>query len=432
MLESHLPSASAGLWSSLASKLNGFAKKSGLVQRISKQFHPEDFLLTLLDAVSTGRASINQLVSTLGKHTPTDQISPQALHQRINRTECGVESFLIQCLIHMCQRNRPTSNSLPRCSFNRILIEDSTFVRFPKGNADHFPGHGNGHGKTAGCKVDLAFDLLDGDIVYHQLHLGTEQDKAIGYDLLQHVLPGDLVVRDMGYFVLENFRIIESLNAHWLSRLPLTADVTTEQGISLEKLLASQHGDHLDLQVKLTAEGHRVRLVAIRASTQETAKRRREHRAKAKEKGKTVSQKTLIRDGWHLMVTNISKEMQSITELAAIYSQRWQIEIIFRAWKQGGNLSVALDRKSSPQHLKALVLAGMIAMSASLKFAIPLARRDPAKRFSLEKIFDYIIAGFVGLKNLTDLAKLRPDPRHLQSQKRTRNSLNCCLMELLG
>ena len=38
-------------------------------------------------------------------------------------------------------------------------------------------------GKTAGCKVDLAFDLLDGDIVYHQLHPGTEQDKTIGYDL---------------------------------------------------------------------------------------------------------------------------------------------------------------------------------------------------------------------------------------------------------
>ncbi|MEY3896803.1 MAG: hypothetical protein RLZZ214_2323 [Verrucomicrobiota bacterium] len=431
MLESHLPSA-AKIWSSLASKLNGFAKQSRLVQRVSNRFRPEDFLLTLLDAVSTGRASINQLVGTLGKHAPLQQISPQALHQRINRTECGVESFLILCLIHMCRRNRPAPNSSPRAPFNRILIEDSTFVRFPKGNAEHFPGHGNGHGKTAGCKVDLAFDLFDGDIVYHELHLGTEQDKTIGYDLLQHVLPGDLVVRDMGYFVLENFRIIESLDAYWLSRLPLTADVTTEQGVPLEKRLATHRGDQLDLTVKLTAERHSVRLVAIRASKQETAKRRREHRTKAKEKGKTVPCKTLVRDGWHIMVTNIPKEKQSITELAAIYSQRWQIEIIFRAWKQGGNLSQALDRTSSPQHLKALVLAGMIAMSASLKVALPLSRCYPAKRFSLEKVFDYIIAGLVGLKKLIDIANLRPDPRHLQSQKRTRNTLNLRLMELLG
>jgi hypothetical protein len=40
--------------------------------------------------------------------------------------------------------------------------------------------------------------------------------------------------------------------------------------------------------------------------------------------------------------------------------------------------------------------------------------------------------GLVGLKKLTDLSKLRPDPRHLQSQKRFRKSLNLLLMELLG
>jgi hypothetical protein len=59
MLESHLPYG-AKLLSSLASKLNGFAKQSRLVQRVSDRFRPEDFLLTLLDAVPTNRhPSIN-------------------------------------------------------------------------------------------------------------------------------------------------------------------------------------------------------------------------------------------------------------------------------------------------------------------------------------------------------------------------------------
>ena len=49
MLGSHLPYG-AKLLSSLASKLNGFAKQSRLVQRVSDRFRPEDFLLTLLDA----------------------------------------------------------------------------------------------------------------------------------------------------------------------------------------------------------------------------------------------------------------------------------------------------------------------------------------------------------------------------------------------
>ncbi len=38
-------------------------------------------------------------------------------------------------------------------------------------------------------------------------------------------------------------------------------------------------------------------------------------------------------------------------------------------------------------------------MAASLKLAIPLARREPTRRFSLEKIFDYVIAGLAASKN---------------------------------
>jgi hypothetical protein len=86
-----------------------------------------------------------------------------------------------------------------------------------------------GRPKTCSMKKGRAFNqIFDGDIVYHEFHLGTEQGKTIGYDRLQHVLPGDLVVRDMGRFVLEKFRIIQSLDAYWLSRLQTTADVTTE------------------------------------------------------------------------------------------------------------------------------------------------------------------------------------------------------------
>lgn len=432
MLEAFHPSSSVGLWSSLASKLNGLARSSGLVQRASKRFSPEKFLLALLDAVSTGRASLNQIVGTIGHHASDLNISPQALQQRINRTECGAESFLISCLVHVCAWRYKQSKPSTACRFERIIIEDSSFIRFPKGNAAEFPGHGNASGATAGCKVDLAFDLLAGEIIHNQLHLGTEQDKTIGIDLLDHLRPGDLVVRDMGYFGIANFRIIETLGAWWLSRLPLTADAVSEAGVPLEKLLKCERGDVLDIRIKLTAEGHPVRLVAIRASKEEAGKRRREHRSQAKAKGRTTPAKTLIRDGWHLLVTNIPKDMQSPAGLAAIYSQRWMIEIVFRAWKQAGNLGKALNRTSSAQHLKALVLAGMLSLSISLVAGIKLARRQPEKRYSIEKIFDYIIARLAGLKKLVEIAALAPHHTHIQAQKRNRNSLAQRLMELLG
>jgi len=432
MLEALHSTKSVRLWASLAAKLNSFAKESGLVQRISKQFSPQAFLLSQLEAVSTGRASLNQLVASIGHEEECLKISPQALQQRITRTECGVEGFLGRCLSHICQWNFLNTRPAGSSPFGRIIIEDSTFVRFPKGNAEEFPGHGNASGATAGCKVDLAFDLLGGELIRNELHLGTEQDKTIGADLLDELVPNDLVLRDMGYFGVDNFQIIEVLNAFWLSRLPLTVDVVTARGVALEKVLKSHRGNTIDIAVKLTAKAHPTRLIAIRASQQETEKRRREHRADARKKGRTVPKKTLIRDGWHLMVTNVSKTMQSAANLARIYSQRWLIEMVFRAWKQAGNLSKALNRESSPQHLKGLVLAGMISLAVSLKIGISLARQHPERRYSLEKIFDYIISRLVALKKLTDIARFKPDPRHLQAQKRRRDSLNCQLLELLG
>jgi hypothetical protein len=87
----------------------------------------------------------------------------------------------------------------------RIIIEDSSAQAMPKSNAEHFPAHGNHHGATAGAKIDFSFNLLSGQFLSHSLHAATDQDKSIGKDLLAHVQPGDLVLRDMGYFSLGEF-----------------------------------------------------------------------------------------------------------------------------------------------------------------------------------------------------------------------------------
>lgn len=430
MLENLLHSGHRALWQSLTASLPTYAKTSGLVQRASKLFKPEDFLLTLLASVVSGKASYNQLVISLSGQASACTVSPQALHQRVNRSECGLESFLILCLVHICQWQWSHRRLASKVPFSRILIEDSSSLNFPKSNSHHFPAHGNASGQTAGCKINLAFDLLSGEILSNALHTATNQDKNIGWDLLDLISPNDLVVRDMGYFGCASFARIESLGAYWLSRLPLSVEATVEGGKSLVEILKSHRGARLDIAAKLTAKGHPVRLVAIRASDEEREARRRKIHAEAKDNGRDASARTLTLAAWHILVTNIPASMQGVEELVAIYSQRWQIEIVFRGWKDSLKMACAFRRKSSPQHLKGLALAGMIVLAIGVKIGISLARKE-GQRYSLEKIQHSIGEKLTKITKLLDLSRFHPDPRHIKTQKRKRNSLAARLLELL-
>lgn len=437
MLENLLHSDHSALWKSLAAIIPGYAKSSGFVQRVSTKFSPAAFLLTLLSAVTTGRSSLNALAMALREMADSASVTPQAVHGRINRSDTGLEEFLIHCLAHICRWKWSTAPGRrgALCAlagvFGRIIVEDSTFLPFDKSNSSDFPASGNSKGKTAGCKVNLAFDLLTGSVIINELVSGTQQDKTGGWDLLGKILPNDLILRDMGYFSVEGFAVIEGKGAYWLSRLPLNVGVSDMEGKALEARLRKHRGEHLDIRVKLTAAGHPARLVAIRASAGETEKRRREIKAEAKKKGGMANGRTLFLAGWHILVTNIPTEMQSVESLAATYSQRWQIEIVFRGWKQASGLGKALGRKSSAQHLKGLVLAGMIVLAMGVKIAIGLARIREG-RYSLEKICQYLAMRLAGIRGLLELSRLQPDPRHVQPQKRRRKSLAIRYLECLA
>ena len=63
----------------------------------------------------------------------------------------------------------------------------------------------------------------------------------------------------------------------------------------------------------------------------------------------------MTRDGWHIIITNVGTELMKTSEIFALYSVRWQIEIIFRAWQQSSQLVMALARRSNPFHLQTLM-----------------------------------------------------------------------------
>lgn len=401
--------------SSFFAKLNSLAIKCSLIVYRSRKFSAEGFLLTLFKAILSGKASFNEMAERLGGFEPL-KMSKQAFWNRINPQAI---SFLLDSLATSLQlktlNESKLSNAL-RGRFRRILIEDSTTHRLHHSNSDHSPGHGNGRSKTSLLKVDVTLDLISGSCVQNSLHNGTQQDKEIGKDLVDIVKKGDLVLRDMGYFVIAEFALIERLQASWLSRVPVSVIIKDLSGSKIEETLRACQSDRWDGEVLLgEKERHCCRLIAVRASPEVVRQNLKAASERATNRGKTLSKAQRERCHWHLLVTNFSANELSIREAGELYRCRWKIEILFRAWKQGMNMKPALNRRSNALHHQALILAAMIYKVLTVVVMMlwkPLMRKR--EEVSVEKVFSVMSNHVLGLKDLSQFFYHNPDRRHIR------------------
>ena len=123
-------------------------------------------------------------------------------------------AFLMAVLCDLRQqRYRTIATAFGSRAIQHVLIRDASGQIMPKSNADALPAHGNHYGKTAGGKIDFAFDLLTVSIVSQSLQGATEPDKSIDKEFVIEVRRSDLILRDMGYISLNEFTEIEQQQA---------------------------------------------------------------------------------------------------------------------------------------------------------------------------------------------------------------------------
>ena len=199
-------------------------------------------------------------------------------------------------------------------------------------------------------------------------------------------------------------------------------DLLTGSIVSHSLQAATEQDKTIGKECIIGEQDKKCRLVAMRAAPEVAAARRGERRKKARDCGKNPCPKGLMRDGWHLMLTNLGKEQADVSQLAAISRARWAVEIQFRAWRQALNLGKALDRKSSEHHPQALVLAGMIAHQLGMRIAQKIGTTVGRARLSYEKFYDLLAVRLIKAHDLTDVAAFDPDPRQVERDKRTRKS----------
>ena len=104
------------------------------------------------------------------------------------------------------------------------------------------------------------------------------------------------------------------------------------------------------MNVIIGAEVHvQARLICCKLNEESANRRRAKLNANSKKKGRKPSSEILALCDWNLFVTHVEPEKLSIKECLILYRVRWQIELLFKLWKN--HCKLANSRSEHPHRI---------------------------------------------------------------------------------
>ncbi len=333
---------------------------SGFVERSSAQLDGPTFSqTTVLTWMHTSEASYTQLrhtAASLGVH-----VSNQAIEQRFSAASARLLRALLEEAVEQVISSEASAPEV-LARFNGVYLQDGTVISLPTSLAHEWPGHGQ-VGQEAALRVQGQLELGSGCLSGLWLQAGSEAERS-GPAINTPLPIGSLFNADMGYFTLSEMRQRGKLEQYWLTQAKATLTVIDQAGQCWDLLsyLQAHRSDEVDVEVFVgKRERLPVRLIAVRVSAEE-ARRRREgangcithppkgcqapipgkrkpkEQRQGKRKGKKVSVARLRLADWTIMLTNVPQTLLSVLEALVLLHCRWQIELLWKLWKQHGKL----------------------------------------------------------------------------------------------
>lgn len=335
-------------------KVNALSKRLGFEKRKSPKITCYLLLLSFFDRCGASHFSLSNWAIQLGNHIGKS-VSKQALYERINPRLEQVLKSLIGDSIN--ERFSIVKNSL-LCRFANIYLQDSSCLALPDPLRSWFKGNYSRGKIKSVAKLQVVFNMTKGVFSGLWLTPYSRNDQAASADIIPLLRKGDLVIRDLGYFVLKVLAQILHKQAHFVSRLKsevVIFDYKTEKQISLKKVLGKK--TYVKKRIFLGKnERLPVWLIAVKLDDA-VARGRRIKIRKDRDRRKQITIEKLELAGWNIFVTSV--EDLSAQEVSEIYRLRWQIEIIFKSWKT----HLKIENNISPNLKKPQLFCTMILMT---------------------------------------------------------------------
>lgn len=329
----------------LSTTANAAALNTGFVKRSRKLIGSRFVQILVFTWLENPDATYTELAQTAGAlGTP---ITRQAIEQRF--TPEAAETLKATLDTAAAEVISADPQTLPLLEhFKGVYLQDSSWITLPDVLHDTWEG-GRKKNKpnTASVKLHLRFDVATGTFEHFQLTNGITADSTIEKQI--EMLPaGSLRLADLAYFSLDTFEKLSAASVSWITRHKIGCSLFDDAGepFCLRKWLKTDTINTIEKQVFMGKQKRiKARLVAQKLSEQETQKRRRDIRHRAKRKYTTPSQIRLQLAGWNIYITNIGADQLTAEQICVLARIRWQIELMYNCFKSIGKVDTSRSDK---------------------------------------------------------------------------------------
>lgn len=336
------------------------ARETGFVQRASKLTGAgfvQTVVLGWLDDPAATLSQLTQVAAALGI-----AISPQGLDQRLTPEAAALLAAVLDAALTQIIAADPVAIPL-LARFAGVIVQDSSVINLPPDLAAVWRGCGGSNGQSpAALKTQVRFDVLTGTLSVLEVDHGRTHDRRSAAQ--ERPVPvGALRLSDLGYFSLRSLSTCAAQEAFFLTRMLSNTAVFDPTGTRLDlcQVLAAAAGAPVDRPVLIGATDRvSVRLLAMPVPPDVADQRRRRLKTEGRRRGQSVSHASLTLAAWTILVTNTTPAQLTLAEALVLSRVRWQIELLFKLWKQHGKVDEW--RSAKPWRILPEIYAKLTAM----------------------------------------------------------------------
>jgi len=326
----------------LEEEANALARETGFIQR-ERAFTGADFAQMLIFGWwEEPEITLDGLTQVAQRREV--QISASGLNQRFTPQAVAFLERLLERLTQVRLEGEVAPVSLLK-RFRAVIVEDSSTIPLPEELVEIWRGCGGSEGTSqAMLKLFVRWNVLTGELHGPLLTDGRPASGKSPFN--EEAVPaGGLYLADEGFFSLWRLeqlgRRIEGHKRYYVVRLPMRTGLSTRGGhrLLLRGLLPQQEGETRELGVLVGAQARIAARLIIQRVPKEVAEQRRERlREEAQDHGREPSEEALYLAGWTIVVTNVPRRLLNLEEILVVLTVRWQIERLFRLWKEEGQI----------------------------------------------------------------------------------------------